>query len=120
MLHQLYRISEIAKTALGSPTTLYNHLAQVPGGDEAAAMLWARTFDTHVVVEVGDLADVFGDYFTNLFGELVWKQRSAFPKLDEKKYPPRGRDDLYDRCLAGRSVLRTSQKALAALLQVVP
>jgi hypothetical protein len=116
-LHQLYRLSELGQ-AYGGPTGFYQRLTNVSGGDVAAAVLWVRTFDTHGAVEVGKPADVLSDYVTNLLGVLVWKHRAQLPPPDPK-YPAHGRDLLYDKRLAGKPVLDTTQVALRALLQLV-
>jgi hypothetical protein len=115
MLHQLYRLSELAKARYRGASDFYAALAQRSGGDVAAAMLWARTFDTHSVVRVAAAGDVFSDYMTEMFGVLVWKPRSRLPQADPK-YSAHGRDVLYDRFLDGRPVLDTSQVALKAVI----
>ena len=119
MLHQLYRLSELAKATLGGAPNLYQQLAQVAGGDVAAAVLWVRTFDTHAAVKVGEPSDVYSNYYTNLYGVLVWKQRAQLPPADPK-FPPYGRDVLYDQHLAGKPVLDTTDVALRALLALLP
>jgi hypothetical protein len=118
MVHQLYRLSELGQAAQGGAATFYQRLAMTNGGDVAAAVLWARTFDTHAAVEVGEPGDVYSDYYTNLYGVLIWMQRGQLPPPDSK-YPAHGRDLLYDQHLAGRPVLDTTQVALRALLQLV-
>jgi hypothetical protein len=107
------------KATLGGAPNLYQQLAQVAGGDVAAAVLWVRTFDTHAAVKVGEPSDVYSNYYTNLYGVLVWKQRAQLPPADPK-FAAYGRDVLYDQHLAGKPVLDTTDVALRALLALLP
>jgi hypothetical protein len=115
MLHQLYRLSELAKPRYDGATGFYAALAQQSGGEVAGAMLWARTFDTHSVARVAAAGDVISDYITEMVGVLVWKPRSQLPPADPR-YPSHGRYVLYGRFLEGRPVLDTSQVALNAMI----
>lgn len=117
MLNQLYRLSELAKRKHygGDADLFYRALAGVTGGDAAAAALWARTFDVHHAFEVGESADVHSNYYTNLYGVVVWKQRSQLPPPNPK-HKAYGRELLYDAHMAGLPVLDTTRTALLVLL----
>jgi hypothetical protein len=113
VLHQLYRLAELAKQASGGSKPFYERLGREAGGEVAAAALWARNFDTHAVVRVAESADMYSDYYTAMYGVLAWRSRSDLPPADPNK--TYGRDALYDACLAGRPVLDTCPVALMAV-----
>jgi hypothetical protein len=122
MLHQLYRLSELGEALYGGAKAFYAELYKVNGGEVAGAVLWARNFDTHDVARLESVSkpgDVYSDYYTNLYGVLVWNERGELPPPDPK-FPAHGRDLLYDHHLAGRSVLSATQTTLRALLDVLP
>jgi hypothetical protein len=120
MLNHLYRLSEAATTHLGgNPKAMYQRLAHTPGGAEAAAALWARNFDAHHLFELIAISDLYSDYRMDLYGMPAWKSRSQLPAPDPR-YPPYGRDLLYDTSLAGRSVPDTAQVAFRALRGLLP
>src|ERR1035437_9290970 len=58
--------------------------------------MWVRNFDTHQTVVVADMGDSFTDYFTEMFGTLVWRPLADLPE-QRSNY---GRAD-YDAQLAG-------------------
>jgi hypothetical protein len=79
MLDWLYRLNELGKRRLGDKTF---HQRMVGSDDlrAARAAIWARTFDVHRVVAVAAMGDVFSDYFTAMFGVLVWKPLASLPE----------------------------------------
>jgi hypothetical protein len=118
LLHHLYRLSELAKGSR-DPKSFYLELYQQGGGEVAGAVLWTRNFDTHDVVRVAEPQDIYGDIYTDLYDALAWKPRSQLPVPDSKRYPPYGRDLLYDVYLAGKPALDTSLVARDAIRAVV-
>jgi hypothetical protein len=121
-LHHLYRLSQAGGVRYGGAMPFYAKLYTVPGGEVAGAVLWARSFDTHEAIETGkpvaEPGDRYSDYYTNLYGVLVWKPRAQLPPPNPK-YPAYGRDLLYDQHLDGKAVLDTTQVAFRALLDVL-
>ena len=78
VLHQLYRLGELCRWRLGTPAgtklSPRDFATVLNGSDDlrrARAAMWARTFDTHDLVVVASLADVFSDFYTELFGVLA-------------------------------------------------
>lgn len=118
MLNHLYRLSETASKHLGGKALLYQHLARSSGGDEAAAALWARTFDAHDLFQLVASSDLYSDYYTDI-GVAAWKPRSQLPPPNPR-HPPRGRDLLYDSNLAGRPLPDSAQAAVRAVRSLLP
>jgi hypothetical protein len=83
--------------------------AVLSGSDDlraARAAMWARTFDTHALV-VASLADLFSDFFTEMFGVLAWQPLA--------QTDPDGRHLDYAAVLEGRPVLDTIRRAFDAM-----
>jgi len=74
-----------------------------------------RTFDTHDAVVVGKMGDIYTDYYTEMYGTLVWRPLRDLPERS-KAY---GHDDEYATQLAGRPVLDTVRRAFDALAAMV-
>lgn len=110
MLDWLYRLNELGKRRLGDKTF---HQRMVGSDDlrAARAAIWARTFDVHRVVAVAAMGDVFSDYFTAMFGVLVWKPLASLPEQIDKY----DRHLDYASFLENRSVLGTSRRAFDAM-----
>jgi hypothetical protein len=81
----------------------------------AGGAVWVRTFDTHGAVVVAYMGDSFTDYYTEMYGTLVWRSLTDLPK----KGNAHGHDDEYATQLAGRPVLDTVRRAFDALAAMV-
>jgi hypothetical protein len=120
MLHHLYRLGELCRWRLGQMPG--KQLGKKEFGERlrcgsddlraARAAMWVRNDDTHnLFVQVtapAALADVFPEYFTAMFGTLVWQ---PLTKTD----PAAGRHKDYADTLKGREVLGTTRRAFDAL-----
>jgi hypothetical protein len=85
-LNHMYRLNELGKNRLGKDA-FHNKLLGSDDLRAARATIWARTFDVHDVVAVAAMGDVFSDYFTAMFGVLVWKPLASLP--DQTAVGPR-------------------------------
>lgn len=80
------------------------------------AIVWARKFRTHDVVEVSRAADVYSRYYTKIMA-----CSPGGPVSDFKAGPDgRGWHLLYDTYLEGRPVLDTLQTAASAAIALTP
>jgi hypothetical protein len=121
-LCDLYRLFELVKPTANSGKSEKKaaiaareaKLKVTSEGQTALAAAWARTFRVHDVIEVTEPADLYSDYYTNLYGVLAWRPRTFAP---EATYPE-NRGGFYDCRLAGRPVLDTMQSAFQALLAI--
>jgi hypothetical protein len=113
LLSQIYRLGELVKKRkFGGNNKRFNAaLCGTLEGSTARATLWARTFDTHDAVVVGKMGDVFSDFFTEMFGILVWRPLTDLPEQSSKY----GQHDDYATYLAGRAVLDTARLAFDTL-----
>jgi hypothetical protein len=75
--------------------------------------MWARTFDTHDTVVVASVGDVFSDFWTELWGVLVWKPLASLPEQVDNHGHGRHLD--YRDVLQGRAVLDTTRRAFDAM-----
>jgi hypothetical protein len=121
LLHQLYRLGELCRWRLGPAGTKLSSQdfgAVLAGSDDlraARAAMWARTFDTHDLVVVASLADLYSDFYTDMYGVLAWQPLA--------QTDPDGRHLDYAAVLEGRPVLDTIRRAfdaMAGLLQPGP
>jgi hypothetical protein len=114
-MEDLYRLYELAKQPPSTKASRDVALEATDSGKTALAVVWARKFRTHDVVEVSRAADIYSDYLTNLYGMLAWRPRSDFTTSTD------GRDWhlLYDSYLEGRPVLDTLQTAVSAVMAVI-
>lgn len=102
MLHQFFRAVERrgGVDAFAKDPSAHEH---------AAAVSLVRHKDTHEVVAIVDLRDVFSDTFTDLFGSLVWALPASV-KAD-KRYAR------YDAAyLEGQPVADTLRRAFDAVI----
>ena len=114
LLCQLYRLSELVKHEFDDDKRFYDALRATPDRCAARAAMWVRNFDTHNAVVVADMGDSWPDYFTEMFGTLVWRPLAELPEQSS----PYGRGD-YDAQLAGRPVLDTARRAFDTLAAMV-
>jgi hypothetical protein len=111
-LDRLYRLKELGKQRLGK-AAFHQMLLGSDDLRAARASVWARTFDVHVVVAVASMGDVFPDYFTAMYGVLVWKPLASLPEQIDRRSHDRHLD--YASLLENRSVLGTTRRAFDAL-----
>jgi hypothetical protein len=110
MLHHLYRLGELQSHRWGLTKSAFNaKVSAVPG---ALGGLWIRAFDTHEVATVSELGDLISDYYTNIYGVLVWRSHAAMPFANSDKD---GRYVDYDTNLQDRPVLDTLNAAFSGL-----
>jgi hypothetical protein len=114
LLQQLYRLGELCRWRLGTPAgTKLNPKdfgAVLSGSDDlraARAAMWARRFDTHDLVVVASLADLYSDFYTDMYGVLAWQPLA--------QTDPDGRHLDYAAVLEGRPVLDTIRRAFDAM-----
>lgn len=111
----LYRLYELARQPPLTKALRDAALEATDDGKTALAIVWTRKFRTHEVVEVSQAADMYSDYYTNLYGVLAWRPRSDFMADTDG----RGWHLFYDTYLEGRPVLDTLQAAISAVVAVV-
>jgi hypothetical protein len=114
-MENFYSLYELAKKPPSSPASRDAALAATDEGKIAAAIVWARKFRLHESVGVSQTADLFSNYYPNLFGILAWRPRSDFTS----KVDGRGWHNFYDDHLEGRPVLDTLQTAVSAVTAMI-
>jgi hypothetical protein len=116
VLSDFYSLFELAKQPPSAKASRDAALEATGKGKTALAIVWARKFRTHDIVEVSQAAAIHSNYYTNLYGVLAWRPRSDFTASTD------GRDWhlYYDRFLAGRPVLDTLQTGAAAVIAATP
>lgn len=108
-LHQMYRLSELKKSAGPYVNASWvPRLLTIPG---AAGAIWARTFDTHDVVQISELQDQYSDSYTDLYGVPCWKPSASFNSNPDGL----GRDVDYEAHLANEPVAETLRAAFDGL-----
>jgi hypothetical protein len=115
-LTDFYSLYELAKQPPLTKAARDAALDATDGGKTALAIVWARKFRTHDVVEVSQAADLYSRYYTKLYGVLAWRPRCDFTASTDD----RGWHDYYDRHLEGRPVLDTMQAAISAVTAMIP
>lgn len=126
MLQQMYRLGELRKrrwkraaspsapgTGKLTETELNAKVKAVPG---VMGALWIRAFDTHDVVQVSTLKDAYTDFYTEMYGVLVWKPVASMPfVIEPTKNPHLDRYEDYKASLQNRPVLDTMRQAFDGL-----
>lgn len=102
MLHHLYRLRSLRPDDFDVPS--------IGNGDLVAALLWVRNRDTHRLVKIADHGDLVSNFMTNLFGGLVWAERSSFAASATAPSATK-----YDSVATGRPVLDTLRLAFDSL-----
>jgi hypothetical protein len=74
---------------------------------EPLAAMWARRFDTHDLVMVASLADLYSDVYSDMYGVLAWQPLA--------QTDPDGRHLDYAAVLEGRPALDTIRRAFDAM-----
>jgi hypothetical protein len=86
LLHHLYRLGELRSRRWGTngqklaEGDFNARVTQVPG---VLGILWIRSYDTHEIAAVSKFKDVYSDFYTKMYGVLVWQciADMAFVKL---------------------------------------
>lgn len=73
-------------------------------GQIVGGLTFARNFDHHDLVTVAAMGDVYTDFFTEMFGTLVWRDKLPPPPNPRIVH---GRDKFYAQHLADKAVLDT-------------
>ena len=110
LFHHLFRVRELCKHRLGS-SKLYATEKSTSDLRAARAASWARNFDTHQLYAVASQQDVYSNFYTAMYGILVWKPLSSLPQSTDKY----GRHLDYATELEGKPVLDTLRCAFDAL-----
>lgn len=117
-MDELYRLYELAKKSPSKADKRARDeaLVKIDKGEIAGAVVWARKYRIHDSMEVSQAADLYSNYYTNLYGVLAWRPRSDFTTEDDDG---RGWHLSYDTYLEGCPVLDTLQEAAKALEALV-
>jgi hypothetical protein len=110
LLHHLFRLRELCKDRLIGFYATEKTTGELRAGRAAS---WARNLDTHQLFNVASQEDVYGDYYTAMFGVLVWKPLSDLPRQVDSTGNHREID--YVAELEGQVVLATMRRAFDAL-----
>lgn len=116
LLHHLYRLGELRSRRWGTngqklPERDFNARAtQVPG---ALGALWIRSYDTHEIATVSKLKDAYSDFYTKMYGILVWQCIADMPFVKPPKPADRYTD--YRSNLENNPVLDTLRSAFDGL-----
>lgn len=115
LLHHLCRLRDLCIGRLHDPP-YFARAARSAALEAAEGASWARNLDTHQLFRTAQAADMYTDYYAELYGVLAWRPRSELPPRPDGH----DRDLAYVDELEGRPVLDTLRKAfdaMAALLQ---
>lgn len=119
LLHHLYRLGELRNRRWGtngqklSEGDFNARVTQVPG---VLGALWIRCYDTHEIATVSKFKDVYSDFYTKMYGVLVWRCIADMPFVKLPKAADRYMD--YQSNLENKPVLdalRSAFDGLAAL-----
>jgi hypothetical protein len=116
-LCDFYSLYEQAKLPPSSQKLRRAALEASPAGRAALAIAWVRKFHTHHLIEVSKAGDLYSDYYTNLYGVLVWRDRADITTVEDDEGR---RHEFYDDELAGRPTLDTLQKSVTAVIAAIP
>jgi hypothetical protein len=83
MLHHMYRLGELCarRWQLTGDHAGFNAKVKVVPG--ALGAMWIRAFDTHEIASVSTMADLYSDFYSDLFGVLAWKSISVMPFVNK-------------------------------------
>ena len=119
MLHHLYRLGELCARRWqlkGNHAGFNARVKVVPG---ALGAMWIRTYDTHEIASVSTMADLYSDFYSDLYGVAVWKPVAAMPFVSK---PSTGwvvaRYNDY-RGLENKAVLDTMRRAFDGLASLL-
>jgi hypothetical protein len=114
LLHHLFRLRELCKDRL---TGFY--VTERSTGDLRAARGagWARNFDTHQLFAAGSQQSVYSNYYTAMYGVLVWKPLSSLPISIDQTGNNRHLD--YAAELEGKTILDTLRHAFDAMANLL-
>jgi hypothetical protein len=117
MLHHMYRLGELRRRRWSISTDVNAQVNQrakaVPG---VMGALWIRCYDTHEIASLATPGDVYSDYYTEMYGVLVWKPLAAMPFASRpKRVAMSDRYDDYEVALRNKPVLDTLRGAFDGL-----
>jgi hypothetical protein len=112
MLHHMYRLGELRKRRWEAGNQKFTdsdftkRVTQVSG---ALGALWIRNYDTHQIARISRLADMYSNFYTEMYGILSWQPVTAMPFIKI----PNAIDRYTDYCsnLEDKPVLDTLRKA---------
>lgn len=111
----IYGLEEWYCTHLGNDY-YYAERDSRPDGQLVGGLVWARNFAQHELARTADLGDRYSNFFTEMYGVLVWRPRSQLPSPQRpEKWE---RDISYDRHLADQVIpetIATAQRFFAHL-----
>jgi hypothetical protein len=83
MLHHMYRLSELCRRRWGVNrwSGLNDRVVNVVPG--ALGAIWIRRYDTHEIASVSTMADLYSDFFSDLYGVLAWKPVASMGFVEE-------------------------------------
>lgn len=108
MLHHVYRLRELCRHRLAGFDVTERSSDALRA---ARAASWVRNFDTHQLFAVGSQQDVYSDYYTAMYGVLVWKPLADLPAQADSH----DRHEDYSERLAGNVVLDSLRHAFDAM-----
>lgn len=106
-LAPLYRLRERLKNLIGNGA-MHALLAQ-ESRQVASGIIWARNRETHHLIVLSKLEDMFPDRFSEMFGVPCWQPSPRLPVDHEAAHLH------YSERVAGRPVAPTITEALAIL-----
>lgn len=113
----IYGLEEWYRNHLG---TYYTERDSRTDGQLVGGLVWARTFAQHELARTADIGDLYSDFYTSMFGVLVWRARPQLPPPNRSE--TRGRDAFYDRHLSNQVVpetIATAQQFFAHLRSLI-
>jgi hypothetical protein len=119
MLHHMYRLGELrmrrwrAGNSAFTENDFTHPVSQIAG---ALGALWIRCYDTHEIAVISQLTDRYSDYYTNIYGILIWQPVQAMPFIKIPNAANRYTD--YCTNLADKPVLDTLRKAFDHLVNL--
>ena len=99
-LNHLYRLSEHLKRDMGEKP-FFERLRSSTELRTVSAIRWVRGFEVHEVTEIAEVGDVYSDFYTEMYGVLVWRPLACLRVPTDQH----GNDRVYVDYLEGRPVL---------------
>lgn len=120
-LHHMYRLGELChqrwQLTTDKDAEFNRRAVAVPG---VIGALWIRCYDTHDMARLATAGDVYTDYYTELYGVLVWNTLGAMPFAKRPTKPAMiERYDDYSRSLENKPVLDTLRQAFDGLSKLL-
>jgi hypothetical protein len=127
VLHHLYRLAELCKHRRNlTSKTFYGKNGPLTASNDlraARAIAWVRKFDTHDTAVVAAPGDVYSNFYTMMYGVLVWKPLAQLPEQIDSAghdrhldYENQLKDPVTGARLPVLDTIRRAFDAMAALL----